>query len=219
MNSSFKRFSTKYRGLLPELQCFARVFISAPVRQKSDNADGSMKFKNTEIDINSWTSLSMPSPSIAFKSDSSSLYKPIFAGISTTAEISVGYQDFNDLHITTALWAFYASQFTDEGFLIKGSSRPDSTVTYQFYSFYDSTKKDFSDESSFLWSVHFTGVVFKEPQLTGLSPTMGNLNRSFQFMYERFEVWLPPYKVAILQDQEDTSLNPFSGFDSASGFA
>lgn len=189
LNSSFKFFRHKFEGLTPEQQCFATVFIEASVIEKPENYK---KFAGVHVNILTWTSLGYPSPAINFKADAESLYMPIFSGISTPEFITVGYQDFNDLSITTALWDIYASQFTSQGYLIKKKATDLAKVTYSFFSFYDDPLKSTTNSDNLLWNIAFEGVTFKEPQVSGFSPSLGNLSRSFQFTYNRICIQTPP---------------------------
>lgn len=189
LNSSFKFFRNKFEGLTPEQQCFATVFIEASVIKTPGNYK---KFAGRHLNILTWTSLGYPSPTIDFKADANSLYRPIFSGISGPEFISVGYQDFNDLRITTTLWDIYASQFTSQGYLIKKKADDLAKVTYSFFSFYDDPLKDTTKSENLLWNIAFEGVIFKEPQASGFSPSLGNLSRSFQFTYNRISIQTPP---------------------------
>jgi hypothetical protein len=185
LNSSFKKFSTRFEGLVPEQQCFGKVYIQAPVK---DGSDAKAVFKGLEL--LTWVSLGMPASVINFRASSETLYNNVFEGISPPEFINVSYQDFNDLQITASLWDFYYSQFTESGYRIRRPAMERAFILYSFFDFYHSALKDYSLAEP-LWEVRFEGVVFKEPQLSGLSPTLGNLSRSFQFSFDRYYITIP----------------------------
>lgn len=188
LNSSFKKFNTRFEGLTPEQQCFVKVYIQAPVK---DGSDSKTIFRGLEL--LTWTSLGIPVSSINFRSAPETLYNNVFGGINSPEFINVGYQDFNDLQITAALWDFYYAQFTEAGYRIKRSKDQRACISYLFYDFYDNPVKDYSTAEP-LWEVAFDDVVFKEPQLSGLAPSLGNLNRSFQFSFNRYRITVPKPK-------------------------
>lgn len=178
VNSSVTRFMESHRGFLPELQCFAYVIVG-----RTD-----VNARHDFIHIDSWSSFSVPQPAISFKSDATTMYRPVFAGLQGSELLSVSYNDFSDLTLTSFLWDLYSSQFTTEGFLIRGSETPELKVSYVFYDFYNSTDKS---KFSSLWEVEFVGVVLREPQATGFSQSMGTLSRSFSFLYDRYSIKVP----------------------------
>lgn len=208
LNSSFKKFRYRFAGLTPEQQCFCKVYIKAPVRSGTDS------FVSKGLELVTWVSLGVPASSINFRASSDTLYTNIFGGINSPEFINVGYQDFSDLNITAILWDFYYSQFTNEGYRIKRSLEDRPTLTYSFFDFYNDPSK-LLNATDPLWEIIFEDVVFKEPQLSGLAPTLGNLSRSFQFSFDRYKIIVPepvyaarkeaivevgPYTTEILKD-------------------
>lgn len=208
LNASFKKFRHRFAGLTPEQQCFCKVVIDAPVKVGED----SMIKKSLELIT--WVSLGTPMSSIKFSSSPDTLYYNVFSGIAPADFITVGYQDFNDLNITAILWDFYSSQFTAEGYRIKRAKSDRATISYFFFDFYNDPSKLLA-ATDFLWSIRFDDVVIREPQLSGLASTLGNLSRSFQFSFDRYVVTVPepvyavhkqaivevePYTTEILKD-------------------
>ena len=190
LNTSFKKFRQRFAGLTPEQQCFCKVYIKAPVRSGTDS------FVSKGLELVTWVSLGVPASSINFRASSDTLYTNIFGGINSPEFINVGYQDFSDLNITAILWDFYYSQFTKEGYRIKRSLEDRPTLTYLFFDFYNDPSKLFNATDP-LWEIVFEDVVFKEPQLSGLAPTLGNLSRSFQFSFDRYKIIVPEPVYAV----------------------
>ena len=201
INSSVNRFMHDIGLGMLEMQCFSNLTVHALLQSVSGTF---VTFVARPHVINTWTSMMMPPASVQFKADSSTLYKPTFSGIAPPQLLTVGYQDVvrnGDvgyvLQHSAYLWEYYASQFTNLGYFIKGvkiGGQPfEPTITYTFFSTYRFGEKTFTEVP--LWKVVFYGIVFTEPQLSGLSPSMGAMSRSFSFMYDRYEIILNEFDV------------------------
>lgn len=198
INSSVTKFMYSLGNGMVEMQCFSSLSLSCLIKTPGEDSEP-INLSPYSMAIPTWTSMSMPPPTVQFKSDPSTLYKPTFAGLTPSTLMTVGYQDFvlnsqdaSTLRYSSVLWEMYAAQFTNLGYFIKGFKlngvKFSPTITYNFYATYRFGEKDFSEVP--LWQVIFDGVVLTEPQVNGISPTMGNMNRSFSFMYESYKIVL-----------------------------